>query len=149
MIAGAAGGVGRLAVQLARRVGATVIGTGSSRSRAFVLGLGADVFVDYSEEDVDSVVEAVDVVLDTVGGPTTTSLLPTLARGGVIVTVGAYHRSSRPRIVELESRSARVEPLVMQPNAVQLAEIGELIGSGALRVEIARTLPLNERERGA
>ena len=78
LIAGAAGGVGHLAVQLARRVGATVIGTGSSRNRAFVLGLGADVFVDYTEEDVGDVVGDVDVVLDTVGGPATTSLLPTL-----------------------------------------------------------------------
>ena len=137
LIAGAAGGVGHLAVQLARRVGATVIGTGSSRNRAFVLGLGADVFVDYTEEDVGDVVGDVDVVLDTVGGPATTSLLPTLRRGGVIVTV-AYPPEQPP-----EARGVRVEPLVMRPNVVQLADLGELIASGALQVEIARTLPLS------
>ena len=139
LIAGAAGGVGHLAVQLARRIGATVIGTGSSRSRAFVLGLGADVFVDYTEEDVGDVVGDVDVVLDTVGGPATTSLLPTLRRGGVIVTV-AYPPEQPP---EARRPAARVEPLVMRPNVVQLADLGELIASGALQVEIARTLPLS------
>ena len=138
LIAGAAGGVGHLAVQLAHRVGARVIGTGSSPSRSFVLGLGADVFVDYTEEDVSAVVGGVDVVLDAVGGPATRSLLPTLHRGGVIVTV-AYPPGASPPA----ARVVRVEPLVMQPNVAQLAEIGELVASGALQVEIARTLPLS------
>ena len=60
-----------------------MIGTGSSRNRAFVLGLGADVFVDYTEEDVGNVVGDVDVVLDTVGVVrSTTSLLPRCAEAG-------------------------------------------------------------------
>lgn len=52
LIAGAAGGVGHVAVQLAAHAGARVIGTGSSRNRDFVLGLGAGAFVDYTREDV-------------------------------------------------------------------------------------------------
>ena len=142
LIAGAAGGVGHLAVQLARRVGATVIGTGSSHSRAFVLGLGADVFVDYTEEDVGNVIDDVDVVLDTVGRPATSSLLPTLRprrrdRHGRL-PAGAAARGSWCRV-----RQRPVQPLVMQPNIMQLADLGELIASGALQVEIARTLPLS------
>jgi hypothetical protein len=64
LIAGAAGGIGHLAVQFAKHAGARVIGTGSSRSRDFVLGLGADEFIDYTDQDVADIVSHVDVALD-------------------------------------------------------------------------------------
>src|SRR5207244_7795821 len=87
LVAGAAGGVGHLAVQFAKVGGARVIGTGSSRNRDFVLGLGADEYVDYTQQDVGEAVSDVDVAFDTVGGDTTESLLPTLREGGVLVTI--------------------------------------------------------------
>src|SRR5215217_3987029 len=71
LIAGAAGGVGHFAVQFAKHAGARTIGTGSSRNRDFVLGLGAERYVDYTREDVASAVSAVDIAFDTVGGETT------------------------------------------------------------------------------
>src|SRR5919198_864323 len=73
LITGAAGGVGHYAVQLAKHAGARAIGTGSSRNRDFVLGLGADAYVDYAEQDVADAVSDADVVFDTVGGETTES----------------------------------------------------------------------------
>src|SRR5437588_314229 len=87
LIAGAAGGVGHFAVQLAKHAGARVIGTGSSRNRDFVLELGADEYVDYTQQDVAAAVSDVDLAFDTVGGDTTQSLVPTLRAGGVIVTI--------------------------------------------------------------
>src|SRR5207253_4668562 len=87
LIAGAAGGVGHFAVQFAHVAGARVIGTGSSRNRDFVLGLGADEYVDYTQQDVGEAVSDVDVAFDTVGGDTTESLLPTLREGGGLVTI--------------------------------------------------------------
>src|SRR5215207_1275297 len=78
LIAGAAGGVGHLAVQFAKVAGARVIGTGSFRNRDFVLGLGADEYVDYTEQDVGEAVSGVDVAFDTVVGDTTQSLVPTV-----------------------------------------------------------------------
>src|SRR5207245_1519203 len=89
LIAGAAGGGGHFAVQFARREGARVIGTGSSRNREFVLALGADEYIDYTEQDVREVANRVDVAFDTVGGETTESLLPTLREGGILVTIAA------------------------------------------------------------
>ena len=138
LIAGAAGGVGHLAVQLARHHGATVIGVGSSRNRDFVLGLGADAFVDYTRQNVTDVARDVDVVLDTVGGSTTESLVPAIREGGVLVTI-AYPPEKAPA-----ARGVQVEPLAMTPNAAQLADIGELIESGAVRVELAAVLPLTD-----
>src|SRR5436309_2256363 len=88
LIAGAAGGVGHLAVQFAKHAGARVIGTGSARNRDFVLGLGADEFVDYTSEDVAETVSGADVVFDTVGADSA-GLVATAAEGGVIVTIAS------------------------------------------------------------
>ncbi len=139
LIAGAAGGVGHLAVQLAKHAGARVIGTGSSRNRDYVLGLGADEYVDYTQQDVAAVVSDVDVVFDTVGGETTQTLPPTLGAGGVIVTI-----AGAPPEQAAAERGARAELLIMSPDTEQLARVAELVAAGEVHVEIAHTLPLAE-----
>ena len=142
LIAGAAGGVGHFAVQLAKHAGARVIGTGSSRNREFVLELGADEYVDYTQQDVAEVVSDVDLAFDTVGGDTTQSLVPTLREGGVIVTI-----ANAPPEDAARERDARAELLVTSPSSDQLARVAELVGSGEVRVEIAEVLPLTEVRR--
>src|SRR5213592_4785289 len=111
LIAGAAGGVGHFAVQFAKHAGARAIGTGSSRNRDFVLGLGADEYVDYTQQDVAEVVSRVDVALDTVGCDTTATLLPTVRDGGILVTIAAA-----PPVEEAQVRGVRAELLVMSPD---------------------------------
>ncbi len=139
LIAGAAGGVGHLAVQFAKFAGARVIGTGSSRNRDFVLGLGADEYVDYTEQDVGQAVGGVDVAFDTVGGDTTQSLVPAVRDGGILVTI-----ANAPPEEAARARGARAELLVMSPGSEQLARIGELVAGGEVRVEISEVLPLTE-----
>jgi NADPH:quinone reductase-like Zn-dependent oxidoreductase len=142
LIAGAAGGVGHFAVQFAKLAGARAIGTGSSRNRDFVLGLGADEYVDYTKQDVAETVSGVDVAVDTVGGDTTQSLLPTVREGGILVTIAAA-----PPTEAAEGRGVRAELLVMSPSAEQLARIAELIAAGDVRVELAEVIPLTEVQR--
>jgi len=142
LIAGAAGGVGHFAVQFAKHAGARTIGTGSARSREFVLGLGADEFVDYTREDVGEAVSGANVVLDTVGGETTKTLVPTLAEGGLIVTI-----SGPPPEQEAAARGARAELLVMSPSSEQLAEIAALVASGEVKPEIADVMALDQASR--
>jgi NADPH:quinone reductase-like Zn-dependent oxidoreductase len=142
VIAGAAGGVGHLAVQFAKVAGARAIGTGSTRNRDFVLGLGADEYVDYTQQDVSAAVTAVDVALDTVGGEVTGSLVPTLREGGVLVSIAAAPPEAAAR-----ERGARAEMLVMSPAPDQLARIAELVAGGEVRVELAEVLPLAEVRR--
>jgi NADPH:quinone reductase-like Zn-dependent oxidoreductase len=143
LIAGASGGVGHLAVQFAARVaGAHTIGTASERNRDFVLGLGASEFVDYTQQDVAETVQGVNVALDTVGGDTTASLVPTLAEGGILVTI-----ANAPPVDEARDRGARAELLVSSPRADELAKIGDLVASGEIHVEIAEVLPLSEIKR--
>jgi len=143
VIAGAAGGVGHFAVQLAKHAGARVIGTGSARNRNFVLGLGADEYVDYTEQDVGEVVSGVaDVAFDAVGGDTTETLLPTLREGGILVTIAAA-----PPEEAAAERGARAVLHVTSPSAEQLARVADLVASGDVRVEISEVLPLSEVKR--
>jgi NADPH:quinone reductase-like Zn-dependent oxidoreductase len=142
LVAGAPGGVGHLAVQFAKVEGARVIGTGSSRNRDFVLGLGADDYVAYDEQDVGQAVTDVDLAFDTVGGDTTGSLVPTVREGGVLVTIAAA-----PPEEAAAARGARAELFVAQPNPERLSRIGQLVADGEVRVELAEVLPLTEIQR--
>jgi NADPH:quinone reductase-like Zn-dependent oxidoreductase len=139
LIAGAAGGVGHFAVQFAHHEGARVIGTGSSRNREFVLELGADEFIDYTQQDVATAASGVDVALDTVGGKTTESLLPTLREGGILVTIAGAPPEQAAR-----ERGVRAELLIMSPRSEQLARIAELVAANVIRVHIAQVLPLGQ-----
>jgi NADPH:quinone reductase-like Zn-dependent oxidoreductase len=139
LVAGAAGGVGHLAVQFGKHAGARVIGTGSARNREFVLSLGTDRYVDYASEDVAEVVSDADVVFDTVGGETTKTLVPAVREGGMIVVIAAA-----PPEAEAAERGARAELLIMGTNAEQLATIVELVAAGEVKVEIAGTFSLSQ-----
>jgi NADPH:quinone reductase-like Zn-dependent oxidoreductase len=142
LVAGAAGGVGHFGVQFAKLAGARVIGTGSSRNRQFVLGLGADEYVDYTQQDVADAVSGVDVAFDTVGGETTQSLVPTVREGGILVTIAAAPPEEAAR-----ERGVRAELVVMSPTSEQLAHVAELVAAGDLRVELSEVLPLTEVRR--
>ena len=142
LIAGAAGGVGHFGVQFASHAGAHTIGTGSSRNRDFVLGLGANEYVDYTQQDVADAVSEVDVALDTVGGETTQTVVPTLSEGGIIVTI-----ASAPPEEAARERGARAELGATSPNAEQLTEVAELVAGGEVHVELAEVLPLTDVAR--
>jgi NADPH:quinone reductase-like Zn-dependent oxidoreductase len=139
LIAGAAGGVGHLAVQFARHAGAHAIGTGSARNRDFVLGLGATEYVDYTRQDVAKALSGVDVAFDTVGGATTQELLAAVREGGALVTI-----ANTPPEQQAAERGVRAELLVMSASAEGLARVAELVDRGVVRVEIAETFPLAE-----
>jgi len=139
LIAGAAGGVGHFAVQFAKHAGARVLGTGSSRNRDFVLGMGADEYFDYTQQDVAEVLSDVDVAFDTVGGKTTESLLSTVRSGGTLVTI-----AGAPPEQAAAQRGVRAERFGMNPNSQQLARIADLMTAGEVQVEIAETFPLAE-----
>ena len=142
LVAGAAGGVGHFAVQFAKVAGARVIGTGSTRNRDFVLGLGADEYVDYTQQEVGEAVSGADLAFDTVGGDTTASLLPAVREGGLLVTIAGAPPEEAAR-----ERGVRAELVVMSPKSEQLTRIAELVASGDVRVEIAEAMPLTDVKR--
>ena len=87
LIHAAAGGVGHIAVQLAKWKGAHVIGTAAARNHDLLRKLGADQVVDYDTERFEEVVQPVDVVLDTMGGDTQARSWKVLKRGGILVSI--------------------------------------------------------------
>jgi NADPH:quinone reductase-like Zn-dependent oxidoreductase len=142
LIAGAAGGVGHFAVQFAKFAGVRAIGVGSSRNRDFALGLGAEEYVDYTQQDVAEAVSGVDVAFDAVGGETTQSLLATVREGGLLVTI-----ANAPPEEAARERGMRAELLVMSPSTEQLSRIAQLVADGDVRVEIAELVSLTEVQR--
>src|SRR4051812_25211310 len=87
LIHAAAGGVGQLAVQIAKSRGAYAIGTARAERNDFLTELGIDELIDYTQQDAGETVRDVDVVLDLVGGDTGLRSLPALRDGGLLITV--------------------------------------------------------------
>jgi NADPH:quinone reductase-like Zn-dependent oxidoreductase len=142
LVHAAAGGVGHLAVQIAKARGAHVIGTARSPKHAFVRSLGADEVIDYTETDFAEAVRDVDVVLDTIGGDYGPRSLRTLRDGGALVSIVPP--------VEEELRAAAEERgiaagwTLVEPDYAGLKEIVALIESGRLHAEIDSVFPLEE-----
>ncbi|WP_069885219.1 NADP-dependent oxidoreductase [Streptomyces luteocolor] len=140
LIHAAAGGVGHLAVQIAKARGAYVIGTARQEKHAFLRGLGADEVVDYARVDFAEAVRDVDVVLDGVGGEYGDRSLPVLRRGGHLVTLPDLGGLPDPaRAAELGVHAGWT---VVEPDRLGLLEIARLVDEGRLRAEIDTVLPL-------
>jgi NADPH:quinone reductase-like Zn-dependent oxidoreductase len=142
LIAGASGGVGHLAVQFAKQAGAKVIGTASQRNRDFVLGLGADEFIDYTTTDLSRAALAVDLAFDCVGGATTATLVPNVRPGGMLITI-----AGPPPEREGRERGFQAIHIVMRPDMEELLHIGRLVGDGVVKIDIAEVLPIEEITR--
>ncbi|MBL1099749.1 NADP-dependent oxidoreductase [Streptomyces coffeae] len=134
LVHAAAGGVGSMAVQLARHMGARVIGTASERNHDYLRALGADPVV-YGDGLADRVRElvprGVDAALDLVGGQALTASAELLARGGRLASI------ADPEVLALGGRYVFVRP---DPNDLQ--DLTDLAERGALGVELAAVLPL-------
>lgn len=139
LVNGAAGGVGHFAVQIAKLKGAHVIAVASGEHEAFLRDLGADEFIDYTKVAPEAVARNVDLVIDAVGGPTSGRFLPTLKPGGALFPIFPLGFSAA---AEAEKLGITVSATQVRSNGPQLAELGRLLDSGAIRVAIDSTFPL-------
>ncbi|MER7028003.1 MULTISPECIES: NADP-dependent oxidoreductase [Streptomyces] len=144
LIHAAAGGVGHLAVQIAKARGAYVIGTASAPKHAFVRGLGADEMIDYHAVDFAEAVRDVDVVLDPIAGEYGPRSLRTLRPGGAYVSILGADDAVRAEAARLGVRAAG---MVVEHDQQGMRAIAELAAAGRLRAEIAATFPLAEAAR--
>ncbi|MFH8408642.1 NADP-dependent oxidoreductase [Streptomyces sp. NPDC018019] len=142
LIHAAAGGVGHLAVQIAKARGAHVIGTASAGKHDFLRSLGADEVIDYRETDFTEAAGTVDVVLDTIGGDTLTRSLEVVREGGTVVTilVGATPQET----ARAAERGVRLAQMIVEADHAGMREIAALAASGRLRAHIAAAFPLAE-----
>ncbi|MFB5268636.1 NADP-dependent oxidoreductase [Paenibacillus enshidis] len=143
LVNGAAGGVGHLAVQLAKWKGAHVIAVASGKHESFLRELGADEFIDYTKSSPEDVVHDVDLVLDTLGGPSTGRFLRTLKRGGALFPVFLGFSDAE----EAAKLGVTVSLTQVRSNGLQLAEFGRLLDAGTVRVAIDSTFPLADARK--
>jgi NADPH:quinone reductase-like Zn-dependent oxidoreductase len=145
LVLAAAGGVGHLAVQIARARGAYVIGTARAAKHAFLADLGADEAIDYTSESVGERVRDVDVVLDLVGGDAGLEALPSLRDGGILISVPSS--AGLEPLHELAGDRVRVTGILVEPDRAGMEAIAGLVETGELRPHVEHTFPLEQAAR--
>ncbi|HVK56175.1 MAG TPA: NADP-dependent oxidoreductase [Burkholderiales bacterium] len=139
LIHAGSGGVGSLAIQLAKTQGAYVIATTSGKNRALVESLGADEVIDYRTQRFAEVVKNVDVVFDTIGGEVQELSWSVLKPGGILVSI-----ISPPSNEKAKSLGVRGAFLFIEPNAPVLTQLAKLVDSGKLRPVIGAEFALED-----
>lgn len=144
LIHGGAGGVGAYAVQFAHQIGAYVYATASASDIEFVKSLGADVVIDYKNEDFTQIADDLNLVIDLVGGETQMKSYPLIIKGGRLVgTVGPAPEAE----AEAEKYNVMTTFMVIQQSAKELSAITRMINDGNIKTDVAAVYPLLEAAR--
>jgi NADPH:quinone reductase-like Zn-dependent oxidoreductase len=136
-----AGGVGHLAVQIAKSRGAHVIATASAAKHDLLADLGVDEAVDYRGQKFEEVVEPVDVVYDLIGGDVSVRSLDVLRPDGVMIILPSA--AAAAAVDAARERGLRAVGVVVEPDGDGLEELAALVESGGLRVLVDETFPLD------
>jgi NADPH:quinone reductase-like Zn-dependent oxidoreductase len=128
LIHGGAGGVGHLAIQLAKAKGAWVATTVSAQDFEFVRGLGADQAIDYKNDKFEDLLNDIDLVFDLIAGEVQDRSFRVLRDGGAMISTLKEPDKARAR-----EKNLRVAHYMAEPNGKQLAEISRLIDDGRVR----------------
>lgn len=144
LIHAGAGGLGSLAIPLAKHAGARVVTTASATNHDYVRGLGADVAIDYRNEDVVAAVlaaepEGVDAVFATVGGEVMARSYEALKPGGILVSV-----TDQPDETLADRHQVRHAFVFVEPNGAQLRDLANLIDTGVIRPPAVTEMGLEE-----
>ncbi len=163
LIHAGSGGVGTVAIQLAKQRGAYVATTTSTANVGWVQALGADRVIDYKTDDFATELRDYDMVFDTLGGETTQASLAVLKPGGWLVSVSGppdpgfarewklgWVKEQVMRLLSMRirklarQRGVNYAFLFMHPSGAQLRELGAMIDAGALRPVVDRVFPFEE-----
>ena len=148
LIIGAAGGVGHFAVQIAKHLGAHVVGVCSAANAAFARGLGADEVVDYAAEDFTTRADRFDVVFDAASASSFNEARRVLTESGRYVSTGgtftaALGTAASGMVARVTSRQ-RVLLVMLKAGAPMWTRLGRLAADGVVRPHIERRIALEE-----
>lgn len=162
LIQAGSGGVGTIAIQLAKHLGTTVATTASAANTDFLKSLGADIVIDYRAQDFETVLNDYDVVLDSQGPKSVAKSMKILKRGGKVIGIagppdpdfareigGSPVLKVATRLLSLQTRAAAKRLgvgysfLFMRADGRQLSEISKLVENGAIRPVIDHVYPFN------
>ncbi|WP_214472199.1 NADP-dependent oxidoreductase [Mesorhizobium sp. dw_380] len=136
-----AGGVGHMAVQIAKARGAWVAATASPDKLDFVRKLGADQVIDYTRGDFAEEVRDIDLVLEPMGGEHAERSLKVVKRGGVLVSLLDVSDAAKAKA---SAQGIRVERMSVVPDREGLLELSQLVEAKKLVVHVARSFPLDQ-----
>lgn len=139
LIHGGAGGIGSIAIQLGKHLGAYVATTVSTNDKEFVKSLGADQIIDYKSEKFEEILKDFDAVFDTVGGDTTDRSFKVLKIGGVLVSmVGAPNEdlAKRYKVTAIGQGT--------HTNREHLTRLSELVDEGVIKPQVDKIFPLEQ-----
>jgi NADPH:quinone reductase-like Zn-dependent oxidoreductase len=141
LIHAAAGGVGHYAVQIAKYLGAYVIGTSSAANREFVLGFGADEHIDYKTQRLEDSVKDADFVLDSIGESTIDSSVAVTNKGGTVIFLPSGITDDK--LKKLNSGGVKCYRILVESNGEDIRQLAELLEKGILRSHVSKVFPLD------
>lgn len=139
LIHGGAGGIGAIAIQLAKHMRAYVATTASARDIEYVKELGADEALDYKSQSFETILRDYDAVYDTVGGETYVKSFKVLKKGGIIVSM-----LEQPSSELMEQYGVNAIGQFTRINRERLSKLSEFIDKGIIKVHVDKTFPLEQ-----
>ncbi len=142
LVHAASGGVGHIALQIAKHLGAKVTGTSSAKNKDFVLSLGADSHIDYHGFDWKSAGRTFDFVLDTIGGDDIDHSLEVTKEGGSIISIptGLNEQATS----KAESKGVKGYFILVQSSGEDMKQIASLLESGAVKPHVSKIFPFEQ-----
>jgi NADPH:quinone reductase-like Zn-dependent oxidoreductase len=142
LIHAASGGVGHYAVQIAKYLGAYVIGTSSSANKNFVLGLGADEHIDYKALPFEGAAANIDFVLDTIGGDYIDRSLTVIKQGGTLISIVSGKNDSVKE--KANSKSVNGLTMLVQSSGEDMKKIAGLLAESIIKSHVSGIFPFNK-----
>lgn len=143
LIHGAAGGVGSYAVQIAKHLGAYVIGTASGDDRDFVLNLGADECIDYKTQKFEEMAKDLDFIMDSIGGENFVRSLTVLKPEGTIVMLPSDKKEEADKVAK-ENHVHNFYHILMHSSGEGMKGIAAMLTDGSMRSSVSKTFPFEK-----
>ena len=139
LIHGGAGGIGSIAIQLARHLGTYIATTVSTDDKEFVKSLGADQIIDYKTEKFEELLSDFDAVFDTVGGKTTDNSFKVLKKGGILVSMRGQPNEELAKQYGVTAIGQGTDI-----NREHLTRLAELVDQGVIKPQVDKVFPLEQ-----
>lgn len=142
VIQAASGGVGHYAVQIAKYLGAYVIGTSSVANKDFVLGLGADEHIDYKKQRIDEIVNDADFVLDPIGDSNIDPSLNAVKKGGTVIMLPSFFKDEMAE--KAKAKGVNGYYFSVRSNGDDMKQLAELLSERIIRSHISSIFPMEK-----
>ena len=136
LIHAAAGGVGHFAVQIAKHIGAYVIGTSSAANKDFIISLGADEHIDYKNQAIEEAAKNIDFVLDTIGGENIDRSLEVIVKGGTLISLPTGLNEAVTE--KAKAKNVNGYSIMVQSSGEDMQSLAGLLEKGIIKPHVSK-----------